>query len=171
MDGRELTTAIDEALAPMGSANDRGRIASALSDIIRSGRKEEHQSLKALDGRLSPEGGGYAFNWEDAFGLSVAVETALGFIGDLAPADAAAMLFCMVEFWRRLRRIRVPLSRDEFFVMKAVRNGCTTRNSIAAMTGLGVEAVDRSTSSLKSRVYREDTVLLEGEEGSLVTSF
>jgi hypothetical protein len=169
LSNEELREGLATALTPVrGEA--REKLLSSLIDVINE-QKSRSEGIKAIDESLFGEPAAYAFHWEDVLAVSEAVESAFAVIVELPPAEAALMLLCMVEFWHRLRRNRIPLSRSEYLVLGAIQRGNRSKNAIEAATGLDGAVVEDTLTGLKSRMYRVETPLVDGDEGGYVTSF
>lgn len=169
MNKDELREALPLALSSLGDGQ-RADVATSLIDAISGEQSGTRERLRALDYNLL-SGGGFAFSWEDVFGLAEAADSASSLLADLTPADASLVLLSMVKLWRRLRSVRVPLDGDEVKVLRAIKLGCSSRNSIAATTGMAPDRIDPIISDLQRRIYKEEFPLVEGNEGTLVTRF
>lgn len=169
MNRNEFREALPLALSALAD-DKRDGVAESLMDAASGGQGSTRERLKALDYDLL-SGGGFAFSWQDVFGLAEAADSASSLLSDLAPADASLVLLSMVKFWRRLRNVRVQLNGDEFRVLRAIKVGCSSRNSIAATTGMTLESIDSIVGELRRRVYKDEFSLIEGDEGTFATRF
>jgi hypothetical protein len=134
------------------------------------------QLSRQVDGRSAIDpavfrSGGKAFQWEDVLGLSDAVAATSGMIANLPVGDAALILVGLLEFWRRLRRVRLSLTENEMRILLAVKHGCVTVNAIAASSSLDPVTVASLVQGLRSRVYHDRVALISGDEGGLYTEF
>jgi len=160
----EIKEAIGVALE--GPTGREGEIASRLIELL--DRRTEGRA--AIESGIFGSGG-YAFAWEDVLGLSDAAAATAAVIANLPVADAALVLLAIFEFWKRLRRNRIELTKNEMRVLLAVKRGCRTARAIAASAGLDESAAASVVDGLKSRFYHDRIPLMEGGEGGFSTDF
>lgn len=133
-------------------------------------RSDGSSGLEALDRNLLG-GGGAAFQWEDFLDLAD-VWDSLELIRDsLSPSKCARLLVTLLLAWRRLRAVRIPLSKSQFLVMRAVKRGHANFADIVRYTGLGEETVRQAISELAPMRYQRDIPLIEVGPQGIVTQF
>jgi hypothetical protein len=116
-------------------------------------------------------GGGAAFLWEDLLSLEDVTAVAGESLKALDPETQVKLLLKMVLFWRKLRGVRVALGKEEYQVMKAVKQKSGTVAEIAARLGMPAEAVGPVVDVLKAKRYRDGIMLLEETGGIFSTQF
>jgi hypothetical protein len=125
--------------------------------------EEQASGTEALDPTLFPEqgtqdGGGYVFFWEDVLVL----DELLGTIGTVLqePEQAAALVVHLFQVWQRLRAVRIPLDKEAYRVLAAIKAGHSTVEDIVKQTKYSAETVHALLQTLANTEY-------EGRSGRL----
>ncbi len=149
--------------------DDADRLAGLIADEL-----DENVSTdgvwQVLDANVVTDGGA-AFKWSDVLAIGDAVDIGGDVLGGLDPLDAVKVLMNMVLLWRRLRRVRVPLSGEEFRVLRALKAGFRTPVEISSYTELIEESVRETLQQLQERRCFTDIPLAECNNNEWSTSF
>ena len=157
-------------LAAAGIAEgDRPDIVAAIETLLNAASCET-SGFRMLDPSLDSEGG-FAFLWEDFLPLSDILDGLGAMTGQYAPDELAKIAILLVQAWRRLRRVRVQLTKEEMAVMLAVKRGAKSSDHIAERCGLPLAEATAAIKSLTPRRYKEDVPLLDGIQGNYSTVF
>src|SRR5262249_39934539 len=90
--------------------------------------------VAALDPNLFG-GGGTAVLWEDLLSLEDVATVVGGALKPLAPKTQVELLLKLVLFWRKLRNVRVALGKEEYQILRAVKQKPGTVAELAAQLG------------------------------------
>ena len=124
--------------------------------------------LKQLDMNLFKDGG-YVFLWDDVIVLGDIVDALLSF--GHPPNELGEMAWKLLGAWRRMRKVRVKLTEDEFRVLRAIKTGNSTTPTIASSASIAEPAVDAALANLRQKRYKDDIPLIEEQDGKLTTRF
>ncbi len=114
-------------------------------------------------------GGGAAFLWEDVLDLGDVIDTLSDF--SFPPEKLRLIAWKLLSAWTALRKVRVELNEHEFRTIRAVKAGKKTIAEIASYTKLSPAQAGGAVNSLRSKRYKQDVPLIEGDDQSLTTRF
>jgi len=154
---------LQDALAELQWAGSIGNAAGHTDTEV------QEDDSEALDKTIVPEkgqtdSGGYAFLWTDVLALGEVME-ALSSTGQTNEVIIEAVRK-LLAVWRRLREVRVPLSRAQFRVLQCIRTGFATEDAIASKAVLSRAIVDETLQQLESLHYKGNVPLAsKGPDG------
>lgn len=125
-------------------------------------------TLKQIDPNLFG-GGGAVFLWEDVLDLGDIIDALADF--NFPPDKLGLMAWKLLSTWTTLRKVRVMLTESEFRTIRAVKAGKQTPVEIANYTRLPPADVEQAIMSLRSKRYKQDLPLIEGDDQTLTTKF
>jgi len=128
----------------------------------------ENTGFDAIDTDLRDKSG-YVFLWSDILDAEEIVESLIG--SQLTASQLATLAFQLVTSWKRLRKVRIRLTPDQFIVLRAIRNGIDTIESLSKETEIEELILKKCISELKELTYDQSVKVVQETNGRLSTPF
>lgn len=154
---------------------DAKAVERALADAFPAEGVEVDTQSEALDRTVLPEkgdldAGGYAFLWADVLAMDALAAALFGVVQD--HTKMVPLLREVFGVWRRLREVRVPLTREQFRVLACIKSGVDTEQGIVGRTGFDGARVARALADLQRMTYKKGQPLVrKGVGGQWTTDF